>query len=219
MMKSKESDELSACQRISCNRLGNAISGTRCVISKDFVFGCKPEQRDSFQPALVEPTWCVYMRPKDNVDMAHYINRVTFRMSPRMPLRLQVADCAPFEITEVLASDFPIEMVVQYIDTRMTPTSYVYKPPGIINVKSHPNRSVQIGGEEHTEKMIFVNPSPTMRHSLTTPTLASLKTPRLTSFRSYTSTPQVGDIAPPTNPTKTKASKHEPKSKKAKKVT
>ncbi|KAH8420076.1 hypothetical protein KR009_005480, partial [Drosophila setifemur] len=149
------------CQRVSCNRgPGSALSG-RCVISRDIVLGCRMEMSDPDMPYMLEPTWSVYLRSqaKDGQDLAPFVRRVSFRMSPKLPLRLHVADAAPFEISEVLGTDFPLEVQVQYMDPRMTATTYVFRP-----------RAVREGHsgmcEEMHDKMIFVNPSPAMRLSL-----------------------------------------------------
>ncbi|XP_022220066.1 protein AF-9 homolog [Drosophila obscura] len=147
------------CQRISCNRGPSSaysqLSG-RCVIVKDIVLGCRMEWSDPDVPPMFDQTWCVYLRQQDNLEMEKFVRRVTFRMSPRLPLRLQVADSAPFEITEVLVTDFPIEMQVEYTDPKMTATTYVFKPPRLAGRTP----------EETPDKMIFVNPSPAMRLSL-----------------------------------------------------
>ncbi|KAH8374356.1 YEATS domain-containing protein 4 [Drosophila serrata] len=148
-------------QRVSCYRgaENTAIYG-RCVISRDIVLGCQMEVSDLDLPDIMEPTWSVYLRAggKDD-DLARYVRQVTFRMSPRLPLRLHVADSAPFEISEVLASDFPVEVQVQYVDPRMTATTYMFKP-----------RVVREGHsgmcEEMCDKMIFVNPPAAMRVNL-----------------------------------------------------
>ncbi|KAH8334110.1 hypothetical protein KR059_006794 [Drosophila kikkawai] len=148
-------------QRVSCYRgaENTAIFG-RCVISRDIVLGCQMEVSDLDLPDIMEPTWSVYVRAGDKYDnLAHYVRQVTFRMSPRLPLRLHVADSAPFEISEVLGGDFPVEIQVQYVDPRMTPTTYVFKPRVVR--EGHSGMS-----EELRDKMIFVNPSAAMRVSL-----------------------------------------------------
>ncbi|SPP86374.1 uncharacterized protein LOC117588739 [Drosophila guanche] len=150
------------CQRVSCNKdsssaYSEALSG-RCVIVKEIVLGCRIEWSDPDMPPMYDQTWCVYLRQQEgNASMEKYVRRVTFRMSPRLPMRLQVADSAPFEITDVLVSDFPIEMQVEYTDPKMTATSYVFPPPRLAGRTP----------EETTDKMIFVNPSADMRLSLT----------------------------------------------------
>ncbi|XP_017156676.1 YEATS domain-containing protein 4 [Drosophila miranda] len=157
------------CQRISCNKGPSSalfqLSG-RCVIVKDIVLGCRMEWSDPDIPCLFDHTWCVYLRQQDNVSMENFVRRVTFRMSPRLPLRLQVADSAPFEITEVLVTDFPIEMQVEYTDPKMTSTTYVFKAP----------RLAGRSPEETPDKMIFVNPSPAMRLSLAAGNLSTMAT-------------------------------------------
>ncbi|KAH8282656.1 hypothetical protein KR054_009008 [Drosophila jambulina] len=148
-------------QRVSCYRgtENTAIYG-RCVISRDIVLGCQMEVSDLDLPDIMEPTWCVYLRARDlNDDLARYVRQVTFRMSPRLPLRLHVADSAPFEINEVLGSDFPVEVQVQYVDPRMTATTYMFRPRVVR--EGHSGMS-----EEMFDKMIFVNPSAAMRVSL-----------------------------------------------------
>jgi len=149
------------CQRVSCNRGPASNLSRRCVISRDIVIGCRMEQCDPDLPYMLEPTWSVYLRSgRDGGDLSRFVRRATFKMSPRLPLRLHVADSAPFEISEVLGSDFPVEVQVQYVDARMSATSYVFRP-----------RVVREGhggiSEEVTDKMIFVNPTPSMRLSLT----------------------------------------------------
>ncbi|XP_017006687.2 uncharacterized protein [Drosophila takahashii] len=149
------------CQRVSCNRGPASNLAGRCVISRDIVVGCRMEQCDPDLPYMLEPTWMVYLRSgRDGGDLSRFVQRVTFKMSPRLPLRLHVADSAPFEISEVLGSDFPVEVQVQYVDARMSDTSYVFRP-----------RVVREGhggiSEEMPDKMIFVNPTPSMRMSLT----------------------------------------------------
>ncbi|EDV45661.1 protein AF-9 homolog [Drosophila erecta] len=148
------------CQRVSCNRSPTATLTGRCVISLDIVIGCRMEQCDPDMPYMLEPTWGVYLRSgRDGGDLSRFVRRVTFKMSPRLPLRLHVADSAPFEIGEVLGTDFPVEVQVQYTDARMSATSYIFRP-----------RVVHEGHagicEEMLDKMIFVNPTPSMRHSL-----------------------------------------------------
>ncbi|XP_001964093.3 uncharacterized protein LOC6504057 [Drosophila ananassae] len=148
------------CQRVSCNRgPGCALSG-RCVISRDIVLGCEMELSDPDLPYMLEPTWSVYLRSgPDGGDLSKFVQRVSFRMSPKLPLRLHVADTAPFEISEVLGSDFPVEVQVQYIDARMTPTTYIFRPRAVR--EGHGGQR-----EEMHDKMIFVNPSPAMRLNL-----------------------------------------------------
>ncbi|KAH8261984.1 hypothetical protein KR026_012528, partial [Drosophila bipectinata] len=148
------------CQRVSCNR-GPGITMTgRCVISRDIVLGCEMEGSDPDLPYMLEPTWSVYLRSgPGGGDLSKFVQRVSFRMSPKLPLRLHVADTAPFEISEVLGSDFPVEVQVQYIDARMTPTTYTFRPRAV--------REGHCGQrEEMHDKMIFVNPSPAMRVNL-----------------------------------------------------
>ncbi|XP_017064708.1 YEATS domain-containing protein 4 [Drosophila eugracilis] len=149
------------CQRVSCNRGPvNNLSG-RCVISRDIVIGCRMELCDPDLPYMLEPTWSVYLRSgKDGSDLSRFVRRVSFKMSPRLPLRLHVADSAPFEISEVLGSDFPVEVQVTYVDPRMSPTTYIFRPRVVR--EGHSGIS-----EEVLDKMIFVNPTPTMRLSLT----------------------------------------------------
>ncbi|KAH8281302.1 hypothetical protein KR018_008729, partial [Drosophila ironensis] len=148
------------CQRVSCNRgIGSSLNG-RCVISRDIILGCQMEVCDPDLPYMLEPTWIVYLRSgPDGSDLTKFVRRVSFRMSPKLPLRLHVADTAPFEITEVLGSDFPLEVQVQYIDPRMSPTTYVFRPRAV-------NEGVSGMSEEMHDKMIFVNPSSAMRMSL-----------------------------------------------------
>ncbi|EDX01347.1 uncharacterized protein LOC6524381 [Drosophila yakuba] len=148
------------CQRVSCNRNPTATLSGRCVLSRDIVIGCRMEQCDPDMPYMLEPTWGVYLRAgRDCGDLSRFVRRVTFKMSPRLPLRLHVADSAPFEIGEVLGTDFPVEVQVQYTDARMSATSYIFRP-----------RVVREGHagicEEVLDKMIFVNPTPSMRQSL-----------------------------------------------------
>ncbi|XP_016949395.1 YEATS domain-containing protein 4 [Drosophila biarmipes] len=148
------------CQRVSCNRGPVSNLYGRCVISRDIVIGCRMEQCDPDLPYMLEPTWSVYLRSdRDGGDLSRFVRRVTFKMSPRLPMRLHVADSAPFEISEVLGSDFPVEVQVQYVDARMSATSYVFRPRVVR--EGH-------GGicEEVPDKMIFVNPTPAMRLSL-----------------------------------------------------
>ncbi|KAH8246669.1 hypothetical protein KR038_006407, partial [Drosophila bunnanda] len=148
-------------QRVSCYRgsENTAIYG-RCVISRDIVLGCQMEVSDLDLPDIMEPTWSVYLRASGKTDdLARFVRQVTFRMSPRLPLRLHVADSAPFEISEVLASDFPVEVQVQYVDSSMTPTTYMFKPRVVR--EGHSGMS-----EEMLDKMIFVNPPAAMRVSL-----------------------------------------------------
>ncbi|XP_016986410.1 protein AF-9 homolog [Drosophila rhopaloa] len=148
------------CQRVSCNRGPVPNLSGRCVISRDIVLGCRMELCDPDLPHMLEPTWSVYLRPgRDGGDLSRFVRRVTFKMSPRLPLRLHVADSAPFEISEVLGSDFPVEVQVQYVDPRMSATSYVFRPRVVR--EGHSGVS-----EEVCDKMIFVNPSPAMRQSL-----------------------------------------------------
>ncbi|XP_068158898.1 YEATS domain-containing protein 4 [Drosophila tropicalis] len=175
------------CQRFSCNRFysttgGSALmgggGGHRVVLCKEFAIGCKLEQKDCYQPQVVERTWCVYIRELDNVDMGCYVRRVSFRMSPRLPLRLHVADASPFEITEVLDTDFPIEIQVEYSDLKMTPTTYIYQPKGILNGKHYLDIRHDFKGEEHKDRMVFVNPSESMKVTLTTPTPSKVPSSR-----------------------------------------
>ncbi|KAH8238023.1 hypothetical protein KR032_011001, partial [Drosophila birchii] len=148
-------------QRVSCYRgTENTTIYGRCVISRDIVLGCQMEISDLDLPDIMEPTWNVYLRAgSNNDDLSRYIRQVTFRMSPRLPLRLHVADSAPFEISEVLGSDFPVEVQVQYVDPRMTATTYMFKPRVVR--EGHSGVS-----EEMLDKMIFVNPSAAMRVNL-----------------------------------------------------
>lgn len=149
-------------QRVSCYRgaENNAAIYGRCVISRDIVLGCQMEISDLDLPDIMEPTWSVYLRSGANGgNLGCYVRQVTFRMSPRLPLRLHVADSAPFEISEVLASDFPVEVQVQYVDPRMTATTYMFRPRVVR--EGHSGMS-----EEMCDKMIFVNPSAAMRLSL-----------------------------------------------------
>ncbi|XP_017112704.1 uncharacterized protein LOC108136207 [Drosophila elegans] len=159
------------CQRVSCNRGSVPNVSGRCVISRNIVLGCRMEACDPDLPYMLEPTWSVYLRAgresRDHQDghsvhdgdLSRFVRQVTFKMSPRLPLRLHVADSAPFEINEVLGSDFPVEVQVQYVDAQMSATSYVFRPRVVR--EGHSGVS-----EEMCEKMIFVNPTPAMRLSL-----------------------------------------------------
>lgn len=200
------------CQRVSCNRTPPITVTGRCVISRDIVIGCRMEQCDPDMPYMLEPTWGVYLRPgRDGGDLSRFVRRVTFKMSPRLPLRLHVADSAPFEIGEVLGSDFPVEVQVQYMDARMSATSYIFRP-----------RVVREGHagicEEMLDKMIFVNPSPLMRQNLTPVLVPSANgapgdrtSPQFAMESAMPETPgerkeqdrdreQVGDVARPSQP-------------------
>ncbi|EDW07930.2 YEATS domain-containing protein 4 [Drosophila mojavensis] len=148
---------------------GDNVAGDGIVICKNLVLGCKPEKADDFRPFVFEPTWCVYIRAEDNVDMGRYVKRVTFRMSPRLPLRLHVADASPFEITEVLSTDFPVELQVEYLDPTMSPTTYLYKPNDVFDGKYNVDLRMNFQGHERRDKMFFMNPSQATQLALTTP--------------------------------------------------
>ncbi|KAH8416390.1 hypothetical protein KR222_001349 [Zaprionus bogoriensis] len=138
---------------------GNANDGgDGLVVCKDLVLGCKPEKADDFRPFVFEPTWCVYIRAQNNEDLGRYVRQVTFRMSPRLPLRLHVADSSPFEITEVLSTDFPVELQVDYLNPVMTPTTYVYKPDDVFDGNYNVEQRMSFMGHERKDKMFFVNP-------------------------------------------------------------
>ncbi|ALC49918.1 CG2652 [Drosophila busckii] len=153
----------------SRNRGDGSSRAENIVISKELMLGCKPEKADDFRPCIFEPTWCVYIRALDNVDMGRYVRRVTFRMSPRLPLRLQVADASPFEITEVLSTDFPIELQVEYLEPGMSSTTYVYKPNDVFDGLYNVDARMNFKGHERRDKMYFVNPNAEMKLSLSTP--------------------------------------------------
>ncbi|XP_034490262.1 uncharacterized protein LOC117793922 [Drosophila innubila] len=161
---------LSGRYRESSNDRDNSGTGDGLIICKNLIIGCKPETTDDFRPFIFEPTWCVYIRAQDNVDMGHYVKRVTFRMSPRLPLRLHVADASPFEITEVLSTDFPVELQVDYLDSSMSSTTYVYKPNDVFDGKYNVELRMNFQGHERKDKMFFMNPPITMQLSLNTTT-------------------------------------------------
>ncbi|XP_064555909.1 uncharacterized protein LOC135440587 [Drosophila montana] len=163
---------VSYCRTASMRRIrddGDNAAGDGVVISKDLILGCKPEKADDFRPFVFEPTWCVYIKAQDDIDMGRYVKRVTFRMSPRLPLRLHVADASPFEITEVLSTDFPLELQVDYLDPTMSPTTYMYKPNDVFDGKYNVDLRMNFQGHERRDKMFFMNPSPAMQLTLTTP--------------------------------------------------
>ncbi|KAM8720546.1 hypothetical protein ACLKA7_006568 [Drosophila subpalustris] len=145
-------------------------TGDGLIVCKNLIIGCKPETTDDFRPFIFEPTWCVYIRAQDNVDMGHYVKRVTFRMSPRLPLRLHVADSSPFEITEVLSTDFPVELQVDYLDSSMSSTTYMYKPNDVFDGKYNVELRMNFQGHERKDKMFFMNPPLSMQLSLNTTT-------------------------------------------------
>ena len=162
---------VSYCRTASMRRIsddGDNDAGDGLVICKNLVLGCKPETSDDFRPFIFEPTWCVYIRARDSVDMGRYVKRVTFRMSPRLPLRLHVADSSPFEITEVLSTDFPVELQVDYLDPTMSPTTYVYKPNDAFDGKYNVDLRMSFQGHERSDKMFFMNPSMATQLTLTT---------------------------------------------------
>lgn len=136
------------------------------VVCKNLLLGCHPEKADDFRPFVFEPTWCVYIKTANNEDMGRYVRQVTFRMSPRLPLRLHVADSAPFEITEVLSTDFPVELQVDYLNPAMTSTTYVYKPDDIFEGNFNVDRRMSFMGHERKDKMFFINPPLSVQRSL-----------------------------------------------------
>ncbi|XP_023163226.1 protein AF-9 homolog [Drosophila hydei] len=163
---------VSYCRAESMRRItddGDNAAGDGIVICKNVILGCKPETADDFRPFVFEPTWCVYIRAEDTVDMGRYVKRVTFRMSPRLPLRLHVADSSPFEITEVLSTDFPLELQVDYVDPTMSPTTYLYKPNDAFDGKYNVDLRMTFQGHERRDKMFFMNPSQATQLTLTTP--------------------------------------------------
>lgn len=168
---------------------GDNATGDGLIICKNLIIGCTPEATDDFGPFNFEPTWCVYMKAQDNVDMGHYVKRVTFRMSPRLPLRLHVADASPFEITEVLSTDFPVELQVDYLDSSMSSTTYVYKPNDVFDGKYNVELRMNFQGHERKDKMFFINPPLTMQLSLNTPTPPKSKPMFTISFKQPASTP------------------------------
>ncbi|XP_034118381.1 uncharacterized protein LOC117577624 [Drosophila albomicans] len=151
-----------------CRSARDNATGDGLIICKDLIIGCKPESTDDFRPFIFEPTWCVYIKAQDRVDMGHYVKRVTFRMSPRLPLRLHVADSSPFEITEVLSTDFPLELQVDYIDSSMTPTTYVYKPNDVFDGTYNVELRMNFQGHQRKDKMFFMSPPLAMQLSLST---------------------------------------------------
>ncbi|XP_017054502.1 uncharacterized protein LOC108097014 [Drosophila ficusphila] len=187
------------CQRVSCNRGPATNLAGRCVLSQDIVLGCRMELGEPDLPFMLDPTWSVYLRAgHGGGDLSSLVRCVTFRMSPRLPLRLHVADSAPFEISEVLGSDFPVEVQVQYADARMSPTSYVFRPRVVR--EGHSGIS-----EELHDKMIFINPPPAMRQSLSLPPVRPESPERLERPESRVEPKergeeQVGDVARPSPP-------------------
>ncbi|KAH8386866.1 hypothetical protein KR093_003110, partial [Drosophila rubida] len=149
-----------------CSNVGDNATGDGLIVCKHLLIGCKPESTDDFRPFIFEPTWCVYIKAQDNVDMGHYVKRVTFRMSPRLPLRLHVADSSPFEITEVLSTDFPVELQVDYIDSSMSSTTYVYKPNDVFDGRYNVELRMNFQGHERKDKMFFMNPPLNLQLSL-----------------------------------------------------
>lgn len=138
------------------------------VVCKNVLLGCHPEKADDYRPYVFEPTWCVYIKGQNNEDMGRYVRQVTFRMSPRLPLRLHVADSAPFEITEVLSTDFPVELKVDYLDPSMTSTTYVYKPDDIFDGNFNVDKRMNFMGHERRDKMFFMNPPLSLQRCLST---------------------------------------------------
>lgn len=145
------------------------------VMCKNVLLGCHPEKADDFRPYVFEPTWCVYIKGQNNEDMGRYVRQVTFRMSPRLPLRLHVADSAPFEITEVLSTDFPVELKVDYLDSSMSSTTYVYKPDDIFDGNFNVDKRMNFMGHERKDKMFFMNPPQSLKLCLSTTSATSQK--------------------------------------------
>lgn len=148
------------------NGAASGNSNDALVMCKNLLLGCHPEKADDFRPYVFEPTWCVYIKGENNEDMGRYVRQVTFRMSPRLPLRLHVADSAPFEITEVLSTDFPVELKVDYLDPTMTSTTYVYKPDDIFDGNFNVDKRMNFLGHERQDKMFFMNPPQSLQRCL-----------------------------------------------------
>ncbi|EDV92332.1 YEATS domain-containing protein 4 [Drosophila grimshawi] len=184
----------------------DSATGDGVIICKKLVLGCKPEENDDYRPFIFEPTWCVYIKALDNVDMGGYVKRVTFRMSPRLPLRLHVADASPFEITEVLSTDFPIELQVEYLDASMSPTTYMYKPNDVFDGKYNVDDRMNFLGHERTDKMFFVNPSTDTQLTLTTSAPQPLlQPPSLTPTQARTIAEKRAKKQKPSRPSKQSA--------------